>query len=557
MRLRLLLLATLLPACPADDGDPSGDDDDATADDDDATPDDDDSGDDDDSAPACPAPASDPGQVETTGGLVQGVPSGAGWAFFGLPYAEAPVGDLRLAAPEPRACREAAQLADTAGPRCPQLADDAVVGDEDCLHLNVWTPQAKLPLPPIALEQLPVLFFVHGGGNVQGATTVPIGDGPAWLYDGARITERFDALVVTANYRVGALGWLAAEGLQAEGPSGNYGLRDLLTALAWVRDNIEAFGGDPSRVLLFGESAGAVNTCALLASPAAAGLFSAAIMQSGGCSDRALVDRMPDHLALLSDLGCANAADLPACLRALDVADFPALNADPISVGVAAGNPFGPVADGDVLPATPLDAITAGEHNAVPFVIGANDDEMAVSVPTLTESTYEALVQQVFGPFADDVLAQYPVTDYPSARWAWIAVSSQAQFICPARRIARAAAPHGDVWRYHFTHVPGGPAGLLNGSFHGLELGYVFQGLDAIAEETGYNPTPADAAIEQAMGSWWTAFASGGEPDDLAWPAYDAATDRTLQIEEPPAAVDGIYTANCDFWDSVLEQLGG
>ena len=492
------------------------------------------------------------GQVRSTQGVLQGHSSGSTWAFLGLPFAQPPVGPLRFRPPEPPTCSDEVFDAADYAPLCVQRDEDGVIsGEEDCLALNIWTPSTALSTAP-ATASLPVLFFIHGGGNVMGGTSVEA-SGLA-IYDGAQLAERTSAVVVTASYRLGALGFLAHPALSAEaGTSGNYGLRDQLMALQWVHDQIEAFGGDPSRVLVFGESAGAVNTCALLTSPAAEGLMSAAAMESGACTQPTLAEREAEGEDKIALTDCAGTEDVAACLRALDADTLAALSDDVVgSYGVPGGGGFGPNVDGDLLPMDPMEALEAGARLAVPLIIGTNADETAMWVPTMTEEQYNSTIESLFGRLADRVLEVYPLSAYDSPRWAWIALTTDAAFTCPARTFAAAAAQTAPVYRYWFTKDPEGASGIAYGSFHGLELTYVFQHLDAISETTGYAPSDADFAVEAAMGAAWGALAADGAPGaDLGWPAYDPETDPYLEFGSELRAGEGVRTEQCDLWDAL------
>ena len=523
-----------------------------SVDDDDATPID---LDDDDSA-GCeePGPAGDD-LVYTTVGPLQGVAVPGGWGFLGVPFAQAPTDERRWTAPEPPVCDPQVRPAQTLGPRCPQLADGVLTGDEDCLQLNVWTPELGAPDEP-----RPVLFFVHGGGHIQGSTRETIAGSDALLYDGGRVVRAADVVVVTANYRLGALGYLAHPALGDEdgGRSGNYGLLDLLEALRWVRANIAAFGGDPDRVLLFGESAGATNVCALMTSPAAEGLFSAALMESGGCGGATLALEEQAGVVWAEELGCADAADVANCLRQVPADDLAALSSDVASNGIMGGGGFGPVVDGVVLPELPQRALEGGRQHDVPLVVGANEDETATLLGPMSEAAYNAAVATIFQTRASEVLAQYPPEDFASPRWAWIALTSDAQFLCPARRIARAAdaSQSAPVHRYFFTLAPSGAAGPELGAFHGLELLYVFQGLDAVAEATGYSITDEDRAVQLETLRHWTRLAAGRDLVDpsqaVPWPTLGGLEDRHLEFGPEIRAGAGVRSDYCDFWDDLF-----
>lgn len=317
------------------------------------------------------------GLVVTERGPVRGVDEGDTWSWKGIPYAAPPVGQLRWRPPEPPACWSGVLDADAFGPKCLQRGENGeVVGAEDCLTLNVWAPKGDAPE-----GGWPVMVFVHGGGNVQGSSseTVP---GGAPLYDGRFLAQREGVVVVTLNYRLGALGFLAHEALSAEssdGGSGNYGLMDQIAALEWVRDNVAGFGGDPTRVMLFGESASGVDALALLASPLAEGLFRAVLVQSGGARGLPLDEAEAEGAERVAETSCGDAEDVLACLRDLDGSTIVETMPGVVGIGElelgAGSRVFGPVVDGRVLEQPPLQAVEAGAHHAVPFVVGTNLDE--------------------------------------------------------------------------------------------------------------------------------------------------------------------------------------
>jgi para-nitrobenzyl esterase len=535
----LVLLA--LVACACDDTPATGPDGGGDGDSDAAT-----SGPD-ASASCAPAPWGGGDLAVTDEGPVRGSAAGTTIAWKGIAFAQPPLADLRFRAPVPLGCTSEERAADAFGAACVQMDGDTVIGDEDCLTLNVWTPTAAAAAPR------PVLVFMHGGGNVQGSASLAF-DG-ATIYDGADLAALGDVVVVTIQYRLGPFGFLAHPALTAEaGASGNYGLRDQLLALRWIQRNAAAFGGDPARVLLFGESAGAVDTCAQLSSPLAAGLFSAALMESGGCGAKPLADEEAYGEEVATSAGCAS--DAAACLRAVDPSMLVELaGGEPVGGGLVRPK-FGPVVDGDVLPVAPLAALRAGTHNHVPFIVGANADETSsLGVPpTMTEAQYEAAVRDILGnTIGDQVLALYPAADYASPRQAFIQVTSDAQFVCPARTIARAADGGQDepVYRYFFTHRLSGALGAFRGAAHGLELFFVFQKHD---EASSYVATADDAAVAATMGGAWTRFAATGDPNGggaPVWPTYDVATDPYLELAPSPLAGTGVHTAKCDFWDSI------
>jgi para-nitrobenzyl esterase len=432
------------------------------------------------------------------------------------------------------------------------------VGGEDCLTLNVWTPQSAT-----ATSKLPVLFFVHGGSNVFGSSAMQLGG--AYLYEGAALASTTGSVVVTINYRLGALGFLALNELAAEDghhTTGDYGLLDQIAALQWVKTNIAGFGGDPTRVLLFGESAGGIDTCALIASPLASGLFSAALIESASCIGSTLADATAYGTQVESSAGCTGSADVLSCLRAL-----------PPEKLVAAGTPsenilsgdigrYNGVVDGYTLTALPIQVVKSGAHNHVPLVIGTNADETSLFVPLqpMTEDQYHAAVLQLARgsqAAANTVLSVYPSSDYASPRAAYVALTTDVIFTCQARTDARAftAAQSEPVFRYYFTHPfsNGGAALKAFGVSHGMELLYVFRQL----EESGFMPSAAELSLSDAFDAYWSHFAATGDPNGNgpAWPRYDPAADTYLQLDTTITTGAGLRTKYCDFWDAALAQM--
>lgn len=502
--------------------------------------------------PACSvAPSAEPGVVATDRGAVRGIALGGVRSYRGVPFAAPPVGALRWRAPEPAACWSGVRDANAFGAACPQL--DAMgdpTGQEDCLTLNVWTPEAAPATP------LPVLFFVHGGGFNQGSSAVSVGD--VAVYDGRALAAR-GAVVVTVNYRLGALGFLShasLDGESADGASGNYGLQDVVAALRWVQANVRRFHGDPSRVMLFGESAGGVAVCALAASPLARGLFSTAVIESGGCAvqPRSTANGAGDRLVAAA--GCGGRPDAAACLRAQ--APGAILRALPAVVTGATPNDFGPSVDGRVLPRAVLEAVAAGAHLRVPVIVGTNADEAARMAPAtvLTEAQYLASARAYLAQYGlpaaqvDAVLALYPSASFPTPRAALAALITDTRWTCPARAIARTfrGAQTEGVYRYFFTKSldpTRAPLAARDGAYHGLELFYVFGSLNV----AGYRPSAADLALSEALQGYWLRFAATGDPNGggaPAWPAYDAATDPHLVLDTTVAAANGVRAGRCD-----------
>lgn len=503
-----------------------------------------------DAGASCAPATGEPGVVDTTEGAVRGVPADGErtWVFRGIHYAAPPVGARRWAPPAPPECRASVYSADRFGPRCPQADDGQPVGAEDCLHLNIWTLSTALTGPP-----RPVLFFIHGGGNAQGSTVE--GTPTQILYDGRFLSETHGVVVVTINYRLGALGYLVHPDLDGPVPSGNYGIQDQIRALEWVRDNIRGFGGDPDRVMIFGESAGARNTCILVSSPLARGLFSAALMQSGACLARDRADVLMRSATQIAASGCMGAVEGEiACLRTRTAEAIIRDNPPVVTVGGANMNP-GPYVDGRVIPEQPHAAIRAGRHNRVPFVIGANADETARSAPQIpTVAAYEALIRAELRGLADPVLALYPASAFPSPRDAYVAVTTDAQFVCNARADARDAArgQTEPVYRYFWTQgLDASPRLAAFGAYHAVELFFVWDNLTL----AGYAPTAEESSLARTVGGYWTSLAARGDPNGPGrptWPTYDHVVDPSLVLDAGGTEVqNGVRNERCDFWDRV------
>ncbi|HEY2746300.1 MAG TPA: carboxylesterase family protein [Polyangia bacterium] len=502
-----------------------------------------------------------PGLVVTDRGPVQGATSNGTWAYFAIPYAASPVGDLRWQAPEPPACWSQPIAATTFGSACLQLDTDGatVIGAEDCLTMNVWAPSSATPS-----SALPVLFFIHGGGNVQGSAGEQRNG--VFLYDGSLLAAQTNSVVVTFNYRLGPMGWLAhASFADAQNSTGDYGTRDQLAALGFVQRNVAAFGGDPTRLLLFGESAGAVNVCALLASPLAKGLFAAALMESGGCTAQTSATAQSFANGFAQKVGCTS-GDVAGCLRALDANTIELAFPETADVAGSSQGDFQPNVDGVVLGDVPMSVLLAGAHNHVPFIVGSNANETGQAIvaayPTgMTMAQYDAAVLAYAAgnqTLATSAEAQYPPADYGNdPRAAYIALTSDSKFICTARYVARAAAAHQaePVRRYFYTHeLDGTPVGAVvaaEGAWHGQELLPLFRHMSI----AGYTPSAGEAALSDAMDGYWSRFAAAGDPDGggaVAWPLYDATADTVLQLDDTAAALSGVRTTQCDYWDQVF-----
>ncbi len=473
-------------------------------------------------------------------------------AFRGIPYASPPDGENRFRAPQPVACWDGVRDTVEFGPRCPQLR---FLGDEDCLYANVWQPREP------SEELRPVMVWIYGGANIFGASqeALPLSEP---LYDGTYLARDGDVIVVTFNYRVGALGWLAHDALDGEsahGVSGNYGFQDQLAALHWVQRNIERFGGDPNNVTIFGESAGALNTCMLLASPSASGLFHRAAMQSGDCVAPPMAFRKNVSAEIAEGLGCSGSdEEVVECLRTLDSGVLSgAIPVDP-EVLDTWYLPWGPGVDGALLPDDPLKILERGEHNAVPFMIGSNAHETEIFIPPMASCAgVRTFLGAALPELADTILERYPCSDYSFARWALVAASTDLIFTCPARRTARlvAAAQSEPVFRYHYRYIRSDPLLLPLRAFHISEIGLVFGTFDRF----GYSPPGFESNLSREMRLAWARFARDGAPQLGPWSPYRPEADNLVTFD---AGRDGVLIERddafdreaCDFWEPYLKQ---
>jgi para-nitrobenzyl esterase len=500
--------------------------------------------------------------IPTEGGTVHGKVAGGSRAFLGIPYAAPPVGDLRWRAPQPAAPWQGVRDATEVGPICPQpnLVVTGLDGrsSEDCLTLQVWSPE------PAPSEPVPVMVWIHGGGYLWGA-------GSETYYEGQRLVEVTGAVIVTLNYRLGPMGFLAHADLSAEEAShpssGNYGIEDQQAALGWVQRNIHAFGGDPANVTIFGESAGGNSVCVHLVSPASRGLFHRGISESGLCASgyasASLAGAETAGAVLATALGCDGAGAL-ACLRDKSIEEV--FDALPVPAETP-GGPFydatdtrqawGPVADGMVLPDTVTSLLLAGQAAPVPVLLGTNRDEGTLfhSPPTITavadEQEYRDALTRTFGAAVDAIVERYPPAAFDSANRALAEVTGDAFFVCPARRTARAIAAAAPTYLYAFQREPADPLLPDLGVLHGAELAFVF-GTDVPLGKVA----PGDEPLSLAMQAYWGRFAASGDPNGegaVPWPRYDTSSDANIVLDLPIVGGSAHKREQCDFWDSLLD----
>jgi para-nitrobenzyl esterase len=490
--------------------------------------------------------------VHTDQGPVQGATAGATRTFFGIPYAAAPVGELRWKGPKPAEPWSSVRDATARGPLCPQLnalgGGVATGTSEDCLTLNVWTPSA-------VKAKAPVMVWIHGGAFTLGSGGEP-------TYDGRALSEASGHVIVTLNYRLGPLGFLAHAALDAEDPghaSGNYGLEDQRAALQWIQANIAAFGGDPGNVTLFGNSAGGISVCQHLVSPGSDGLYHRAILESGPCLAFILFTQARAEAqaeALAQAVGCADAATTAKCLRGKPADAI--LTALPPNAGLisSGGVNWAPVLNGGFAPEDPEKLLAQGKFDKVPVLLGSNKDEGTLflalagqDVPT--DADYQTLVASLFGASAQaPIVAAYPSASFPSPKAAMAAVIGDAIFVCPTRRAARAAAAAGvPTYRYTFTHAIDFQLFPGLGAFHGSDVPFIFHN-----GYFGSMLTPAEEPLSAAMVGYWGRFAATGDPNGegaVKWPAYDSSGDAHIVLDLSIATGTGLAKTACDFWDGL------
>ena len=467
--------------------------------------------------------------------------------FTRVPYAAAPTGALRWRPPRPLAKWSTTYDASRPMPACPQDLSSQVsyiraVGtaigapasrygegvpvSEDCLYLNVWAPASSR-------ARHPVMVWLHGGSNIHGWAGDP-------FFDGSALARR-GVVVVAVNYRLGVLGFLTHPALAAEserGVSGNFGLHDQLAALAWVRRNIGAFGGDSSRVTLFGQSAGATDAACLLTSPLAEGLVHRAILQSGDCLSAWLDARRQSSAPSAADsAGIRLGAALGATNDAAGLALLRRLSPDSLRVAVESlGVAFDPVVDGWVLPDQPAARAERGELLRIPVIVGSNADEASSLVPPRfppNGGVLRRILEREYGPAADSALALYPAAE-ASARRAMVALRTDAWLGEPARAtaalIAAAGAP---VFLYRLARgATSGDSTAAFGAFHGSELPLVF---GANPERWPY--VDAERELGRLVRDYWVSFASSGDPNHPgrpAWPRHSLAEPSLLELDGAP-----------------------
>jgi para-nitrobenzyl esterase len=469
--------------------------------------------------------AQQPAPVKVEGGLVQGTSEDGLSVYRGIPFAAPPVGDLRWRAPQPAANWEGILQAAKFAPGPVQGGNPPSGKSEDCLYLNVWTPAKS------ASDRIPVLVWIYGGGFGAGSTSER-------NYSGENLANK-GVVLVSIAYRVGQLGFLAHSELSAESPnhvSGNYGLLDMIAGLQWIQKNIAAFGGDPTKVTIFGESAGGIAVSMLCASPPAKGLFHGAISQSGGSFGPPRPTTFPgENLKRLADAERAGQAFAESA-GVSSIAELRKIATDKLPTDRGLGMSW-PIIDGYVIPDDQYKLYEAGKFNDTPILVGYNSDEGATFTRTREPQAYIDSVKQRYGPFADRLLKAYPVgpnTVPKTARdlardaafgwhtWIWARLQSK--------------TGKSKAYYYYFDQHPEYPADSPQadrGSPHGQDVAYVFGHLNASSPRT----TKTDLDISEAMATYWTNFAKYGNPNGEGvpeWPAFSDANPVVMYFSQRP-----------------------
>jgi len=486
-------------------------------------------------------------EVQTTEGVYRGSLESSLRVFRGLRYAAAPIGDLRFKPPAAPPAFSGVADATQFGANCFQSSNAGPVGEEDCLFLNIWAHNDNVDRP--------VLVFLHGGGsnNVGGDMAVT---------NGASLAGFSDVIVVTLNRRQSVFGGLALEELRQESPqntTGNYQVRDVIAALAWLQNNAAAFGGDPQRIMLAGESAGAMLVCHILATTEASGLISAAAVQSAPCGlrtrlDESVVTSSPFDTALnlhrpvVAAAGCDGAADVPQCLRDLPAADI--LSAAEATASAAGRRElFGPIIDGVLVTTDPHTALQNEIAGSIPVIVGATENEGGAGLsgtPPVDDADYQARLNNIFGATnGAQVYALYPTADFASVDEAWVTFWGDWIFNCVAEELARSAAGNAPAYLYQFSRglSTGSRAGL--GAVHAIDVPFLFGTFDVF----GHTADLDDAGVTAAMRNAWTGLARDptAAPPYLplgssSWPGFDAANIQVVNFDAP-MSVDAEHRA--------------
>jgi para-nitrobenzyl esterase len=472
-----------------------------------------------------------PEQVKVEQGIVQGTLEDGLRVFKGIPFAEPPVGDLGWKAPQPAEKWEGVKQTTAFAPTPMQGGNPPSGKSEDCLYLNIWTPAKS------SKDKIPVLVWIYGGGFSFGSTSEP-------GYDGANLAKK-GVVLVSIAYRVNQFGFLAHPELSAESPnhvSGNYGILDQIAGLQWIKENIAAFGGDPNKVTIFGESAGGISVSMLCASPLAKGLFSGAISQSGGSFGPTRRTTYPGENMKTLEQAEADGIVYVQNAGASSIAELRKIEADKLPGGF--GMPGGwPIVDGYFIPDDQYKMYEAGNFNDTPILVGYNSDEGASFTRTKDPKEFTESVQQRYGKFAGALLEAYPVTESTVPKTARD-LARDAAFGWHTWSWARLQSNMGKskAWLYYFDQHPDYPEDSPQygyGSPHGQDVAYVFMHVNAANE--------SDAALSEAIGTYWTNFAKYGNPNGESvpeWPPFSDENPNVMYLTGPTPFVGPVPSAN-------------
>jgi para-nitrobenzyl esterase len=506
-------------------------------------------------APLAQAPLAQASVAHTPSGDLAGAGADI-HVFKGIPYAAPPLGALRWRPPQPVTPWQGVRDATQYGADCMQKVrtrSQAPAVSEDCLTLNVWAPAAaqgnsEANSDGKPQQKLPVMVWVYGGGFVDGSASLP-------LYDGERLARK-GVIVITLNYRTGVFGFLAHRGLAAESPNGsagNYGILDTIEALRWIKGNIAAFGGDPERVTVFGESAGASILDMVLISPLSKGLVQGAILESPGAM------RPLSSLSEAESIADIVGPDI-ATLRAMPASDVLALNEKivPKVRRLTSPRALGPIRDGWVVPRTDAEAFAHGEVLQVPLIVGGNSDEGRIFVkdwPINNVAEARSYADQNFGASADRMVGLYGLTRDDAVKPGLFYAFADTQFNYGVRSLARGmAAVQPRTWRYLFTRALAGEGPPPT---HSEEIDYVFGNFGVRPWAPDRPNDGTDSRLSETMMNAWVRFARTGDPngDGLQWPAYDAKKDPYLEFGDTVKVGYGYRTQYLDFVGEFLSSV--
>ena len=483
-------------------------------------------------------------------GALQGVDAKGLTIYKGVPYAAPPVGEFRWREPQPVRPWTGVRKAVAFAPACMQTGvsmpgETPPEVSEDCLYLNLWAPARR------ATQRLPVLVWIHGGGYTNGSAAMP-------LYWGDRLARK-GIIVVTIAYRLGPLGFLAHPELTSESrhqSSGNYGLMDQIVALEWVHKNIAAFGGDPKRVTIAGQSSGSISVSILMASPLAKGLFQRAIGESGGLFEP--IQLAPKYLLANAE---KDGEKFAALLGASSIKELRQLPAARLTRND--GDITHPVIDPYLLPQSPYDAFASGRQNDVPLLLGSNAEEARalVKVTGITAGSFTSDIANSFGSLPPALMAAYPHTTDEEARTARLEFERDLRFGWDMWAWARlqAATGQGPVYYYSFQQRPPFPKDSVYagwGASHFAELWYVFDHLD----QSPWHWTSADRKLAEEISNYWVSFARSGNPNGPglpAWPAFENTQSKVQYLGNPITTEGVLGIERLRVFDSVYSDVRG